>query len=168
MNSLRWIRSGCVGWRSADGDVGLAHREIELLVGEQNVSADVGIEVDELAEARGQPVACRAHVVVTRRSPRRPLAAVGEARAGQRRASSTRHWRCGTASRPARSGSGRAHGGGTASTPRSCSSALTCRLTADWLQAERFAGMGEAAGFGRRMKNPQLVPVHRYDISPLF
>ncbi len=36
----------------ADGDVGLAHRQIELLVGRDQGDADVRIELDELAEPR--------------------------------------------------------------------------------------------------------------------
>ena len=38
-----------------DGDVGLAHGEVELLVVEDQLDADVGVELDELADARRQP-----------------------------------------------------------------------------------------------------------------
>src|ERR1700730_881641 len=41
----------------ADRHVRLAHGEIELLVGEDQLDADVGIELEELAEARCPPTA---------------------------------------------------------------------------------------------------------------
>src|ERR1700730_1640544 len=44
----------------ADRHVRLAHGEIELLVGEDQLDADVGIELEELAEARRQPKAAEA------------------------------------------------------------------------------------------------------------
>ena len=52
-----------------DRDVGLAHREIELLLGGQQRDADVGIEFEEFAEPRRQPMHAEADVVVTRNSP---------------------------------------------------------------------------------------------------
>jgi hypothetical protein len=39
-----------------DRNVGLAHREIELLLGREQGDADVGIEFEEFAEPRGQPM----------------------------------------------------------------------------------------------------------------
>ena len=38
-----------------DRAVGLAHGEVELLVGEDQLQLDVGIEVEELLDALGQP-----------------------------------------------------------------------------------------------------------------
>ena len=40
----------------ADRHVGLAHGEVELLLGGDQRDADVGIEIEELAEPRGEPV----------------------------------------------------------------------------------------------------------------
>ncbi len=40
----------------ADRDVGLAHREVELLVGGEQRDADVGIEIEEFAEPRREPM----------------------------------------------------------------------------------------------------------------
>ena len=40
----------------ADRHVGLAHGEIEFLVGGDQRDVDVGIEVDELAEPRREPM----------------------------------------------------------------------------------------------------------------
>ncbi len=37
------------GLAQADGHVGLAHGEVELLVGEQHLHAHLGVEVEELA-----------------------------------------------------------------------------------------------------------------------
>ena len=39
-----------------DRDVGLAHGEVELVVGQDQRDADVGIEIEELAQPRRQPV----------------------------------------------------------------------------------------------------------------
>ena len=47
---------GLVGWRSLDRHIGLAHRKIELLVGGDQRDADVGIEIDELAQSRREPM----------------------------------------------------------------------------------------------------------------
>jgi hypothetical protein len=40
----------------ADGHIGLAHRQVEFLVGDDQRNADFRIERGELAEARDQPV----------------------------------------------------------------------------------------------------------------
>ena len=39
----------------AQGDVGLAHGEVELLVGEDQLDPHVRVEVEELADALGEP-----------------------------------------------------------------------------------------------------------------
>ena len=52
-----------------DGDVGLAHGEVEFLVGGQQRDVDIGIEIAELAEPRREPMDAHAGVVVTRKSP---------------------------------------------------------------------------------------------------
>ena len=62
----------------ADGDVGLAHRQIEFLVGGDQRDVDVGIEVEEFAEPRRQPVHADARRGGYLEFAVRPLAAVGE------------------------------------------------------------------------------------------
>ena len=52
-----------------DRNVGLAHREIELLLGGHQRDADVGIEFEEFAEPRGEPVHAEPWVVWTFNSP---------------------------------------------------------------------------------------------------
>ena len=54
-----------------DGHVGLAHREVELLVGGDQREMDVGIKLEEFAEPRREPMhadAGRGGHVATRRS----------------------------------------------------------------------------------------------------
>ena len=40
----------------ADRDIGLAHGEIEFFIGHDQRDADIGIEVDEFADLRRQPM----------------------------------------------------------------------------------------------------------------
>ena len=51
--------------RASDGDVGLAHGEVELAIVEHQVDLDLGIELDELPEPRRQPDRAEAEVAVT-------------------------------------------------------------------------------------------------------
>ena len=43
-----------------DRAVGLAHGEVEFLVGEDQLQLDIGIEVEELLDALGQPAGAEA------------------------------------------------------------------------------------------------------------
>ena len=61
-----------------DRDVGLAHGEVELLVGGDQRDADVGIEVEEFAEPRRQPMDAEAGRGRDLQLAVRLLAAVGE------------------------------------------------------------------------------------------
>src|ERR1700685_3674460 len=61
-----------------DGDIGLAHGEVELLVGGQQRDVDFRIELDELAERRRQPMAADARRRGYAQVAVRPLAAVGQ------------------------------------------------------------------------------------------
>ena len=59
-------------------DVRLAHREVEVLVRQQELQLDLGVELDELAEPRGEPIRAEAQ---RRRDPQfavRLLPAVDE------------------------------------------------------------------------------------------
>jgi hypothetical protein len=45
----------------ADGDVGLAHGEVQFLVGEHQLDADIRVEVEELGDALRQPRGAQPH-----------------------------------------------------------------------------------------------------------
>ena len=62
----------------ADGDVGLAHGEIEFLVCGDERDVDLGIEVEEFAEPRREPMHADARRGRHLQFAVRPLAAVGE------------------------------------------------------------------------------------------
>ena len=61
-----------------DRDVGLAHREIELLLGGQQRDADVGIELEKFAEPRREPVHAETDGGLHLQFAMRLLAAVGQ------------------------------------------------------------------------------------------
>src|SRR5215468_7781206 len=59
-------------------DVGFAHPQVEVVVRQQELQLDLGVEIDELAEARRQPIGAQAE---RRRDPQfamRLLAAINE------------------------------------------------------------------------------------------
>ena len=62
----------------ADGDVGLAHGEVELFVGGEQRDVNVGIKVEEFAEPRGEPMHADAGRGGDLQFAVRPFAAVGE------------------------------------------------------------------------------------------
>ena len=62
----------------ADGDVGLAHRQIELFVGGDQRDVDVGIKIEEFAEPRREPMHADAGRGRHFEFAVRPLAAVGQ------------------------------------------------------------------------------------------
>ena len=142
-----------------DRDVGLAHREVELLLGRDQGEADVGIEVEELAEPRGQPMHAESRRRVDPQFPVRLLAAVGEL--GARRFELHQHVVRGAIEQlallgqdePARVAMEQRHRElllQRADLPRHG------RLR----EAELLTRMGEAARLGGGMKNLELVPVH--------
>ena len=142
-----------------DGDVGLAHGEVELLVGGQKRDVDFGIKVDEFAESRGQPM----HADARRRGDAqiaiRPLPAVGEL--GARRLELHEHFVRGSIEQFALLGENQAAGVAVKQRYRQllferAHLARHRRLR----QPELFAGMREAAGLGRGMKYFELVPIH--------
>ena len=69
---------GLGGLAQAQPDVGLAHAEVELLVGEDHLQLDVGVEVEELAQARRQPARAERESGGDAQVAVRLLAAVGE------------------------------------------------------------------------------------------
>jgi hypothetical protein len=65
----------------ADGYIGLAHRQIELLIGGNQRDVDVRIEIEKLSEPRRQPMHADARGGLHLEFTVRPLAAVGQLRA---------------------------------------------------------------------------------------
>ena len=143
-----------------DRDVGLAHGEVELLVGGQERDPDLGVEVDELAEPRREPVHADAGRGGHLELAIRLLAAVGEL--GARRLELHEHVVGDAVEHLALFGQDQA--AGVAVKQRNRELLLQCadlpghrRLR----QAELLTRMGEAAGFGGSVKHLELVPIHR-------
>jgi hypothetical protein len=70
--------------RHADGHVGLAHAEVELAVVEHQVEAHVGIELEELLDARRQPQRAQRHGRGHLEQPFGPILAFAELGLGHR------------------------------------------------------------------------------------
>ncbi len=160
--ALDQIRLGRLA--QADRHVGLAHGEIELLVGGDQLDADVRIQVDEFAEPRGEPVHADAdrggHLEVAVR----PLAAVGQL--GARRLEFHEDFMRGAVEQFALFGEDQP--ARVAVEQRDRELLLECaHLPRDGRlrKPELLARVGEAAGFGGGVKNLELVPVH--DAKPL-
>ena len=142
-----------------DRHVGFAHRKVELFVGGQQREVDVGIEVDEFAEPRGEPMHADAGRCLHLEFAVRPLLAVGQLGAGgfELHEDVVR----GVVQQFALLGQDETAG-------------MTVKQRdAEFLfergdlpghcglrQSKLLAGMREAAGFGGSVKNLELVPVH--------
>ena len=61
-----------------DRAVGLAHGEVELLIGEDQLQLDLGIEVEELLDALGQPAGAEPDGGGDAQRARRPVLVLGE------------------------------------------------------------------------------------------
>ncbi len=143
----------------ADGDVRLAHRQVELLVRHHQLDANVGIELREFAEPRDQPVdadaRCGRHLQFTAR----PLAAVGQL--GARGLQLHEHVVRRAKQQVALLGEDQ-----SACVPVKQRDRKLLLQRADLTrhrrlgQAELFACMREAAGFRCGVKDFQLVPIH--------
>ena len=143
----------------ADRDVGLAHREVELLVGQDQLDAHVRVEVEELADALREPDRAepdgRRHLEVAGR----PLARLDEARPGGLEAHA--HVAGGAEQEVALLGQDQP--AGVAVEQRRLELALErADLPAHrrLAEVEIVAGAGEAAGFRDGVEDPNLVPVH--------
>ena len=144
----------------ADGDVGLAHGEVELFVGGDQRDVDVGIEIEEFAEPRREPMHADARRGRYFQLAVRPLAAVGELGARGlelhedfvRRA--VQQFALFGEDQSARMAVKQRHRQ-FAFERRNLARHRRLR------QAELLAGMGEPAGLGRGVEDLQLVPVHR-------
>ena len=142
-----------------DRDVGLAHGEVELLLGGDQRDADLGIEVEELAEPRRQPVDADAERGRHLQLAVRPLAGVGQL--GARGLELHEHFVRGAVEQLALFGEDQ-----PARVAVKQRDAELLFERADLprhrrlRQPELLAGMREAAGLGGGVEDLQLVPVH--------
>ena len=149
-----------------DRDVGLAHGEVELLVGGDQRDADVGEQVHEFAEPRRQPVDADARRGRHLQLAVRLFAAVGEL--GARRLELHEHVMGGAIEQLALLGEDQPARMAVEQRDRQfllerADLPRHRRLR----QPELLAGMREAAGFGRGVEHLQLVPVHpSFSVAP--
>ena len=147
----------------SDRHVGLAHGEVELLVGGDQRDVDVGIKLDELAQPGSEPMHADAR---RRRHPQfavRPLAAVGQLCA--RGFELHEHVVRGVMQEFALLGEDES--AGVAVKQRHAELLLERRHLPRHRrlrQTELLAGVREAAGFGGGVENLELVPVHAHRV----
>ena len=142
-----------------DGDVGRAHGDGDLLVAEHQLDADVGIELEELAQALRDPHGAEPDRRGDAQIARRLGGGVGQQRLGGRELvhdlarRAEQHLAL----------LGQHEAARVAVEQRDLQLLLQRRhLPADsrLAHAQRFTRMGEAAGLGGGMKDAELVPVH--------
>ena len=142
-----------------DGDVGLAHGEVELLVGGEQRDMDIGIKIGELAKAWRQPVHADAGRGRHAQIAVRPVPAVGKL--GARRFELHEHFMRGAIEHFALLGQDQAAG-----VPMKQRDRQFLLERADLArhgglrQPELLAGMREAACLGGGVKYFELVPIH--------
>ncbi len=143
----------------ADRDVGLAHRQVEFFVGDDQRDPDLRIERGEFAEPRDQPVDAERRRRGDLEVAARPLAAVGQL--GARRLQLHEHVMRGAEQQVALFGEDQAARMAMEQRHREL---LLQRADLPrhrrLRQPELLAGMREAARFRRRVKHLQLVPIH--------
>ena len=151
------------GFTDADGEIGLAHAQIEVIVRQNHVHVDVGIKLQKLAQPGREPVGADAHGGRDAQFAMRTHAAV-------RQAHTRRLELLGHVSHRAKQGLAlfrQDQAAGMAMEQRRLQVLFKgADLPADGrlAQTERVARVGERTGVRHRVKNPQLVPVH----SPLL
>src|SRR5262249_16149142 len=147
--------------RHADGDIGLAHAEVELAVFQHQVDVDVGIDLEELAHPRRQPGRPQRHGRGDLELALGLVLALGQLRPRHRQLGEDLMSRA--VEQLALLGQDQA--AGVAVEQRDLEALLErADLAAHrrLAEIERFAGMGEAAGLGDGVEDPELVPVHRH------
>ena len=152
------------GLAQADGDIGLAHREVKLLVGRQERDANVRIELNELADTGREPMHTHAGRGGDAQVAVWALAAVGELCA--RGFELHEHVVRGAVEQLALLGEDEP--ARMAVEERDAKLLLERRhlpRNGRLRQAQHLARMREAAGFGGRVKHFQLVPVHHVNLS---
>ena len=147
----------------ADGEVGLAHGQVQLAIVEDQAEGQVGVKLDELPNTRRQPQGAEGDRGGDLEGTLGTLAAVPQAGLGHRQPGHD------VAGDPGQDLSlfGQDQAPGVTMKEDHAQGVLQgADLTADrgLAQVEPFARMGEAAGLGDGMKDAQLVPVH--DVAP--
>ena len=151
----------------ADRHVGLAHGEVEFLVGGDQRDANIGKQIHEFAQARRQPMVADALRGRHFELAMRPLAAVGEL--GARGLEFQEHLVRGAVEQFALFGEDQA--------PRVAMKQRDAELLLERADLPRhrrlrqpklLARVREAAGVGGRMKNLQLIPIHPQTFFPPF
>ena len=143
-----------------DRDIGLAHRQVELAVVEQHGDGDLGIELEELRDPGREPDRTEADRGGDPELAGRLVLRIGQPSAGG-----------GKLGEDVMGGAvenlallGENETPGMAVEQRHLEVLLErADLAADrrLRQAQIMAGMGEAAGIGHRVKDSELVPIHR-------
>ena len=165
MNSLPLDEVGLDGLAQADGDVGLAHGEVEFLVVEDQVQVDRRMEVDEFVHARRQPCGAEADGGLDPEGAGRFLGGLAQPRG--RSVELDQHLVGGAEQFLALLGEDQAAGvaveKGNAEILFERADLPAHRRLA---HGEALAGMGERAGLRRRVEYAQFVPVHRRPLAP--
>ncbi len=149
----------------AYGDVGLTHREVEVGVVEQQGHRDVGIHLEEGLQPRGKPGRAETHRRRHLQPPGRLLLAFREQGLGHRELGEHLAHRAVQALALLRQN----QAAGMAVEQRHLQRLLQRRDLAGYgglAEVQRFARMGEAAGLGNGMEDPQLIPIHAYPVPP--
>jgi hypothetical protein len=148
----------------ADRHIGLAHRQVKLAVIDQQRQLDIGIQLQELTHARGQPFDAEGEGGGDLERPSRAQFAFGQHRLGHRQLGEN----------VAGSGMedlallGQDQAPGVAVKQRDFEAVLKrADLAADRRLAEIqcITGVGEATGLRHRVKDSELVPIHPYSLS---
>ena len=150
---------GLRGFAQAQRDIGLAHAEIEFVVGQQKLQLDFRIELEEFPKPRRQPIGAEPERRRHAQFAVRLFAAVDQAAADRLQLEHDVLHRA--EQQFALFGQDQA---ARVAVEQRRAEILFERadLAADrrLAEAERLAGMGERAGVGRRLENAQLVPIH--------
>src|SRR3984893_1705296 len=143
----------------ADRHVGLAHRQVEFLVGDDHRNPDFWIKRGEFVQPRNQPVDAKRWWRRDLEIAARPLAAVGQL--GARRLQLHEHVMGGAKQQVALLGENKTARMAVEQRHRKLLLQRT-DLPGDgrYRQPKLLAGMREAASFRRRVKHLQLVPIH--------
>ena len=143
----------------AQRHVGLAHREIEFVVRQQQLQLDLRVELDEFAQSRREPVGAEPERGRHPEFAVRLLAGVDQAAAHRVELEhdvvhrAEQHFAL----------FGQDEAAGVAMEERRAEVGFErADLAADrgLAETQRLAGVGERAGVGGRLKDAQLVPVH--------
>ena len=140
-------------------DIGLAHGEVQFVIGQDHDQFDIGIKLAEFRQARRQPGGAEAGIGGDFQQAMRLFTRIGQAQAGALQPHqhllhrAKKHFALLGQQKPAR----------MTMKQRSLEVIFQRRdLAADrrLAQVQRLTGMGEGPGGGRGVKNAQLVPVH--------